>query len=441
MKHLLTAILLIVNVCAHAQVGIGITTPAASAQLDISSTTKGLLVPRMTATQKAAVSSPATGLLIYQTDGTQGFYYYDGALWNLLTITTNAVPYTGATDTVNLGAYDLIVNGITVGKGAGNGSSNTATGLDALKSNTTGAENTANGYNSLYSNTTGIKNTASGLTALYSNTTGSNNSAFGYLALHSNISGYHNVAVGSASLYYNITGNNNTASGYYALHSNTTGSYNTTYGSYALHYNTDGSNNTASGSDALFSNTLGNNNTAIGKQAGYNIITGSNNTAIGQQAGYDITTGSNNTAIGYNAQVPSPTSDNQVRIGNSSVTYAGVQVAWSLTSDKRWKSDIKQSALGLDFIKSLNPVSYVRNNDEKKKTEYGFVAQELETALNKAGAANNSIISKDDAGMYSVRYNDLLAPIVKAIQEQQAQIDEQQILINKLIKQLGKNEK
>ena len=43
--------------------------------------------------------------------------------------------------------------------------------------------------------------------------------------------------------------------------------------------------------------------------------------------------------------------------------------------------------------------------------------------------------------MYSVRYNDLLAPMVKAIQEQQAQIDEQQILINKLIKQLGKNEK
>jgi hypothetical protein len=385
----------------------------------------------MTAIQKAAVSSPATGLLIYQTDGTQGFYYYDGALWNLLTITTNAVPYTGATDTVNLGAYDLIVNGITVGKGAGNMSRNTATGLDALKSNTTGAENTANGYNSLYSNTTGIKNTASGLTALYSNTTGSNNSAFGYLALHSNISGYHNVAVGSASLYYNITGNNNTASGYYPLYSNTTGSYNTTYGSYALHYNIDGSNNTASGSDALFSNTVGNNNTAIGKQAGYN-----------------ITTGSNNTAIGYNAQVPSPTSDNQVIIGNSSVTYAGVQVAWSLTSDKRWKSDIKQSALGLDFIKSLNPVSYVRNNDEKKKTEYGFVAQELETALNKAGAANNSIISKDDAGMYSVRYNDLLAPMVKAIQEQQAQIDEQQkmmdeqqILINKLIKQLGKNEK
>ena len=130
--------------------------------------------------------------------------------------------------------------------------------------------------------------------------------------------------------------------------------------------------------------------------------------------------------------MPTATADNQVRIGNTLVTYAGVQVAWTTTSDKRWKSDIKQSALGLDFIKSLNPVSYVRNNDEKKKTEYGFIAQELEIALNKASAANNGIISKDDAGMYSVRYNDLLAPMVKAIQEQQAQIDEQKKQIEEL---------
>ncbi|MFK5856750.1 MAG: hypothetical protein QM503_11510 [Bacteroidota bacterium] len=54
------------------------TSPDASAILDVTSTAKGLLIPRMTAAQIAAISSPATGLLVYQTDGTQGFYYNSG---------------------------------------------------------------------------------------------------------------------------------------------------------------------------------------------------------------------------------------------------------------------------------------------------------------------------------------------------------------------------
>jgi hypothetical protein len=49
--------------------------------LDISSTTAGLLAPRMTAAQKTAIATPANGLLIYQTDGTAGFYYYNGTTW------------------------------------------------------------------------------------------------------------------------------------------------------------------------------------------------------------------------------------------------------------------------------------------------------------------------------------------------------------------------
>jgi len=115
-----------------------------------------------------------------------------------------------------------------------------------------------------------------------------------------------------------------------------------------------------------------------------------------------------------------------VRIGNTSVTYAGVQVAWTYTSDKRWKSDIQSSELGLNFISKLRPVQYYRTNDEGKKTEYGFIAQELEEALNNAGATNNGIISKDDAGMYGVRYNDLIAPMVKATQELNSKVASQQ---------------
>jgi len=65
----------------YAQVGINITTPDPSAALDISSTTSGLLIPKMTQVQKNAIASPATGLLIYQTNATSGFYYYDGSAW------------------------------------------------------------------------------------------------------------------------------------------------------------------------------------------------------------------------------------------------------------------------------------------------------------------------------------------------------------------------
>jgi hypothetical protein len=55
-----------------------------TAILDVSSTTKGLLVPRMTAVQKTGIVTPATGLLIYQTDGEAGFYYFNGTNWLLL---------------------------------------------------------------------------------------------------------------------------------------------------------------------------------------------------------------------------------------------------------------------------------------------------------------------------------------------------------------------
>src|SRR6266480_5922387 len=59
-------------------VGIGTTTPSGSSLLEVVSTTKGVLIPRMTKTQRDAIASPAQGLLIYQTNNTPGLYYYDG---------------------------------------------------------------------------------------------------------------------------------------------------------------------------------------------------------------------------------------------------------------------------------------------------------------------------------------------------------------------------
>ncbi len=83
MKNILQLIAFLLF-CSHtviAQIGIGTTLPDPSSILDLSSTNKGLLVPRMTSTQRTNITSPATGLLVFQTDGIEGFYYYDGLDW------------------------------------------------------------------------------------------------------------------------------------------------------------------------------------------------------------------------------------------------------------------------------------------------------------------------------------------------------------------------
>lgn len=66
------------TISLHAQVGIGTTSPDGSAALQIQSTSKGMLIPRMTQAQRQAISNPANGLMVYQTDGTPGFYFNAG---------------------------------------------------------------------------------------------------------------------------------------------------------------------------------------------------------------------------------------------------------------------------------------------------------------------------------------------------------------------------
>ena len=66
---------------ASGSVGIGTTTPDPSAKLDVRSTNKGLLIPRLTQAQRNGIASPATGLLIYQTNNNPGFYYFNGIDW------------------------------------------------------------------------------------------------------------------------------------------------------------------------------------------------------------------------------------------------------------------------------------------------------------------------------------------------------------------------
>lgn len=64
--------------------------PHSSAMLDIKSDSRGLLIPRMTMTERNLIPSPATGLLIYQTDNTPGYYSYDGTSWERLADATSS---------------------------------------------------------------------------------------------------------------------------------------------------------------------------------------------------------------------------------------------------------------------------------------------------------------------------------------------------------------
>jgi len=99
------------------------------------------------------------------------------------------------------------------------------------------------------------------------------------------------------------------------------------------------------------------------------------------------------------------------------VTSARVQVAWTVTSDARWKSDITPLAYGYDFIAGLKPVSYVRNGAEDKGREYGFIAQDVDALFKSLGDTTEGMLTQDGNGYYELRYNDFFAIIVRAIQE------------------------
>ena len=279
-----TLLLVFFAYSSFAQVGINTdnSAPDVSAILDIKSTTKGMLAPRMTTAQRTAISSPATGLLVFDID-IASFWFYDGTAWEDLSAVKTSdhiadadadtkiqVEESGDEDkirfdingtefgymdgtTFHLGAPG---NSLFIGTNAGqndDGSDNRNTfiGIDAGKANISGSKNTANGYQALYKNTTGSFNTAIGKDALYFNTEGRVNTANGHVALYRNTIGDNNTANGHATLYNNITGNNNTANGFKALLYNSTGDNNTALGYQADVSSVDLNNATAIGANAL----------------------------------------------------------------------------------------------------------------------------------------------------------------------------------------------
>jgi len=168
MKNLLIILILSCSFSAFAQTGIGTTTPNASAQLDVSSTTKGFLPPRMTATQRGLIASPATGLLVYQIDGATGYYFYTGAGWQLLSTGDATTSATGkiqlAGDLAGTATLPVIGNAkVTNVK--------VASGIDAVKLADGSVSNTELQYiNSLSSN---VQTQLDGIDLTGSNTLGS----------------------------------------------------------------------------------------------------------------------------------------------------------------------------------------------------------------------------------------------------------------------------
>jgi hypothetical protein len=203
---------------------------------------------------------------------------------------------------------DASISGLTVGKGAGAGGTNTTFGSNALASNSGDTSCTALGFFTLNANTSGSYNTAVGRNVLISNTTGGNNTAIGMQTLNSNTTASNNTAVGYQAGYSNTTGASFDAFGYQAGYSNTTGTQNSFIGRQSGYLNTSGSENAALGAASLSTNTTGGNNTSIGRSSLASNTTGSFNTAIGSNALIFNTTASNNTAVGYQAGYSQTTS-------------------------------------------------------------------------------------------------------------------------------------
>ncbi len=363
-KSVIFSLILILSnaICLAQSVGIGTTTPDGSSLLELKSSSKGFLPPRMTAAEKMLVQNPKQGLLIYQTDAPAGLYVYNGTAWTSVagsssviggwSLTGNpgtnpATSFIGTTDNqplkfrvnnigageinhltgnVAFGAYSLPANTMSY--------ENTALGTNSLNKNTSGSNNLAAGAGTLFNNTTGNDNVALGFTAMVSNQIGHRNVAAGMQALYSNISGSANivvgnnasfksidagniVAIGDSSLFHNLM-SYNVGIGSKALFSNTTGVSNTAIGSQTLSNNNTGSQNTAVGRIALFSNQTGIQNTALGFSAARYNQGGNGNTALGFQSLLFNENNNNNTAIGHIA-LASNTADNNTGIGKSAL--------------------------------------------------------------------------------------------------------------------------
>lgn len=162
MKNLLLILFVIIITNIFSQ-GVAInndgSNPNSSAILDVKSTDKGVLIPRMSQSQRNLISSPATGLLIYQSDGTSGFYYYNGSAWVIMnygnTVSAGSSNYIQNGTSSQTADYNISGDG-TIGTNLSVGGNETLTGdinINGSDINGPGISGGSNGVLRINSNT------------------------------------------------------------------------------------------------------------------------------------------------------------------------------------------------------------------------------------------------------------------------------------------------
>jgi len=336
-----------------------------SAILDVVSTSKGMLPPRMTTSQRNGIAAPAEGLMIYNTTEDCLNEYMSGVWktycdlrfntscncveylknnglstqvwipigtedWRILgnAGTNPAINFLGTTDNQALairtnntlkwrfepkGTINFVNTGNSVFIGTLAGANdnlttnnNTFVGFNTGRDNTNGSLNTAVGANSLLNNTTGWRNTAIGVNALRTGTTSQYNTAVGYDALPNITTGESNISMGYLSMTSCTDCNSNTAIGVQAMQSLVLGNYNVALGRNSCSGNGPGTITNFSdvvgiGRNTFLNKDSGNNSVAVGYAACFFEVTGSHNTGIGSSALSNNTSGQYNSALGYNS--------------------------------------------------------------------------------------------------------------------------------------------
>ena len=438
------AVLLIGTETLMAQnVGIGTTTPDASALLELKTTTKGFLPPRMLTAEKLLISSPKVGLIIYQTDGTPGLYLYNGSAWvavsggagipgangknSLIKTTAEPVGANCATGGVKQEyGIDANINGIldpaeinaTLTKYVCNG----ATGSDANAWGLIGNAGTNEVTN--FIGTTDAKPLMFRINNIYSGQISDNGMVALGMGAAPLLSDGSIVAIGNDALLNNGTGATgtqalaNTAVGSQALKANTTGDHNTSVGFSALNKNTTGRENTATGVGALRNNIIGNYNVAVG----YSSLSqnkASYNTALGYSALQLNITGNNNTAIGHASLNSNTIGDYNTAVGNYSLRFnlEGAQntaMGFSALEENKGSSNtaIGFNAMNKNLIGTDNTAigdNALFNSKGYDNTAVGAGALKTTTTgqFNTAIGTNSSYLNNTGGGNVAVGWNAL----------------------------------